>query len=76
MVDNLRESESDRQAFQEAMGLGSSSAPERERPRLVARSSFLGMSPPQRLVIALLLLLAVCVLGTMCLLVTGRIGAF
>ncbi len=76
MVDNLRESESDRQAFQEAMGLGSSSAPEREPPRLVARSSFLGMSPPQRLVIALLLLLAVCVLGTMCLLVTGRIGAF
>jgi len=35
---------------------------------------FLGMSAPQRLIIAVLLMLAVCILGTMCLLVTGRIG--
>jgi len=35
---------------------------------------FLGMSAPQRLIIAVLLMLAVCILGTMCLPVTGRIG--
>ncbi len=37
---------------------------------------FLGMTAPQRLVIAILLMIAVCVLGTMCLMVTGRIGFF
>jgi hypothetical protein len=35
---------------------------------------FRGMTAPQRLIIAVLLMLAVCILGTMCLLVTGRIG--
>ena len=37
---------------------------------------FLGLSASQRFVLALLLLLAVCVLGTMCLLITGRISTF
>jgi hypothetical protein len=36
----------------------------------------LGMTALQRLIIALLLFLAVCILGTMCLLATQRIGAF
>lgn len=34
---------------------------------------FLGMTAPQRMVIAVLLLLMTCVLGSFCLLVTGRI---
>jgi hypothetical protein len=40
------------------------------------RQGLLGMTALQRLVIASLLMIAVCVLGTMCLLVTGRIGTF
>ncbi len=35
---------------------------------------FLGMTASQRLIIAILLLVSVCALGTMCLMVTGRIG--
>jgi hypothetical protein len=35
---------------------------------------FLGLTAPQRLIVAVLLMLSVCILGTMCLLVTGRIG--
>ncbi len=34
----------------------------------------LGMTPLQRFVIAFLLMITVCVLGTMCLLITGKIG--
>lgn len=37
---------------------------------------FLGMTAAQRLIIAVLLLIAVCALGTMCLMITGRIGFF
>ena len=76
MFDNLRESESDRQSFQEAIGFGPTSTVQQESARKPAPRGLLGLSAPQRLVIALLLLLAVCVLGTMCLLVTGRISAF
>ncbi|MFH1183668.1 MAG: hypothetical protein V1755_01335 [Chloroflexota bacterium] len=76
MFDNLRDSEKDQRSFEEAMGLGptSSAVPEARRRR--SSRGLLGLSAGQRLVIALLLLLAVCVLGTMCLLVTGRISAF
>ena len=37
---------------------------------------FLGMTPGQRLAVAVLVLIAVCVLGATCLLVTGAIRTF
>ncbi|MDZ4159851.1 MAG: hypothetical protein U1B80_08680 [Anaerolineaceae bacterium] len=37
------------------------------------RTSFLGMSAPQRLVLALLLLFMTCVLGSFCLILTERV---
>lgn len=37
-------------------------------------SKFMGMTPAQRFVIAFMLMIAVCTLGTMCLLLTGKIG--
>lgn len=37
-------------------------------------SKFLGMTDVQRFVIAIMLMVAVCTLGTMCLLITGKIG--
>jgi hypothetical protein len=76
MFDNLRDSENDKQSFQEALGLGPTSSLQPELPPRPASRGLLGMSATQRLVIALLLLLAVSVLGTMCLLITGRISAF
>lgn len=47
-----------------------------EEKRKSARSStnrFLGMTPPQRFIIALLLLFMVCILSTFCLLVSDKI---
>ena len=36
--------------------------------------NFLGMTSFQRFIIAVMFMVAVCILGTMCLLLTGRIG--
>ncbi|MEN4010528.1 MAG: hypothetical protein AB1453_13000 [Chloroflexota bacterium] len=40
---------------------------------LRSQRKFLGMTAPQRLVIAILLLLMTCVLGVLCLVATGRV---
>lgn len=76
MFDNLRESESDRKAFEEAMGFGPTADVRPAASPKRAPSGLMGTTPAQRLVLAILLLLTVCLLGTMCLLVTGRISAF
>ena len=70
MFDNLRE-QMDSPAYLEEE--------EQEEPtpnleRLEKKRYFLGMSPVQRFVLALMLFLNVLVLGTLCLLATGRIG--
>ena len=39
-----------------------------------ASGKFLGMTSMQRFIIAVMLMIVVCTLGTMCLLITGRIG--
>ncbi len=48
---------------------------QRPRPRPVNRpkSSFLGMTAPQRFVLALMLFLLTCVLGVFCLVITGAV---
>jgi hypothetical protein len=43
-------------------------------PRKSGSSRFLGMTSLQRFVLAVMLMIAVCVIGALCLLVTGRIG--
>jgi len=43
-------------------------------PRRRADSKLLGMTAMQRFIIAVMLMVAVCALGTMCLLLTGKIG--
>jgi hypothetical protein len=71
MLDNLRDDATskpfyeDEAQFQPAAGMA---APRRSSARL------LGMTAQQRFLIAVLLMLAVCSLGAMCLLVTGKIG--
>jgi hypothetical protein len=37
---------------------------------------FLGMTAPQRLIIAIMLMFAVCSLGAMCLLITGKFALY
>ena len=43
-------------------------------PRRKADGKLLGMTSMQRFIIAMMLMIAVCTLGTMCLLLTGKIG--
>jgi hypothetical protein len=70
MFDNLRDDssfEEEEAQFQPAAGT------EFDAPRKSGSSRFLGMTSMQRFVLAVMLLLAVCVIGALCLLVTGRI---
>lgn len=62
--------------FRDPMDTTSASQPDVPPASGGRPSGFMGMTALQRLIIALLLLIAVCVLGTMCLLATQRIGAF
>ena len=43
-------------------------------PKRKTSGKILGMTPVQRFIIAVMLMIAVCTLGTMCLLITGKIG--
>jgi hypothetical protein len=46
-------------------------APPKRKP---GGGKILGMTPIQRFIIAVMLMVAVCTLGAMCLLITGKIG--
>jgi hypothetical protein len=76
MFDDLRESAAEPQSFEEAIGFGPGATIKRVAPTKPRARGLLGLSPIQRLVLAFMVMLAVCVLGTMCLLITGRISAF
>jgi hypothetical protein len=73
MFDNLREQANDTPFYEDESKFrqpGGGIAP----PRKSSGSLLLGMTPNQRFIVAVMLLIAVCVLGSMCLLLTGRIG--
>ena len=76
MFDNLREQANstpfyeDEAQFQDAEGV----RPAASAMRKAEGGRLLGMTPLQRFIIAFMLLLAVCALGSMCLLITGRIS--
>ncbi len=78
MFDNLREQANsmpfyeDEAQFQEGEGLH----PAASATRKAEAGHFLGMTPLQRFISAVMMLIAVCVLGSMCLLITGRISLF
>ena len=65
MLDDFRE-QADASAFE-----GEDAPVFQETPRTERR--FLGMTPAQRFVVALILLLMTCLLGAFCLLVTERV---
>ena len=76
MFDNLREQADstpfyeDEAQFREAEGI---SVPPPGKP---SGGRFLGMTPPQRFIVAVMFLISVCILGSMLLLLTGRITLF
>jgi hypothetical protein len=47
--------------------------PENKRPQPEEGKKFLGMTAKQRFIIALLLLVSICVLGSLCLVVFGKV---
>lgn len=73
MFDNLRQ-QSSATPFEDGKAESQPSIGTSELGGRSRAGRFLGMTAGQRLVIAVLLLVAVCSLGAMCLLVTGKIG--
>lgn len=76
MFDNLRDDansslyeEDDTELFPEEEVKAVTAPPRRKK-----EGKLLGMTSMQRFIIATMLMIAVCALGTMCLLLTGKIG--
>ena len=64
-------------AYQPAEGTSAAQPQQKgSAPRRSSKSNgkFLGMTPQQRFIIAVLLMVSVCTLGLMCNLITGRMG--
>ncbi len=74
MFDSLRDQSNNDSAQHEADSLSGDPGFDTPSAPSLAGSSLLGMTAAQRLIIAVMLLVSVCVLGTLCLLITGRIG--
>jgi hypothetical protein len=77
MFDNLRDDatpsfyeEDDSEFIEEDLN----ASPLRAAPKRKTNAKFLGMTSMQRFIIATMLLIATCTLGSMCLLLTGRIA--
>ncbi len=74
MFDNLREQANaspfyeDEAKFQQGTGIGV------QPPSVPSNRPFMGMTAPQRFIVAVMLMMVVCVLGAMLLLVSGRIA--
>jgi hypothetical protein len=71
MFDNLRDHQDTGPANIEKAAVGDAGTPANH-----PKAGFLGMTSGQRLAVALLVLIAVCLLGTACLLVTGAVRTF
>jgi hypothetical protein len=79
MFDNLRDDASSSPFYEDEDTIFPEETINKPAPKAPKRKSngkFLGMTPIQRFVIAVMLLIAVCALGSMCLLLTGKIGLF
>lgn len=74
MFDSLRDQSNIDSSLDGEKALGGDAGFDTTPAPSVHRTSLLGMTPAQRLLIAVMLLVSVCVLGTLCLLITGRIG--
>lgn len=75
MFDNLRE-QANSKDFQDEDLKSQSDAGPGSLPRRSSAGKLLGMTAQQRFFITFMIMIMVCVLGTMCLLVTGRFGLF
>lgn len=74
MLDNLRDEANSKPFFEDEEQPAETGPVIMSEPPRSGR--FLGMTPMQRFVIAILMMVMVCVLGMMCLLITGKIGVY
>lgn len=74
MLDNLRDEANSKSFFEDESQTSEAASTASSVPRSTGR--LLGMTPVQRFVITVLMMVMVCVLGMMCLLVTGKIGFY
>jgi hypothetical protein len=73
MFDGLRNDASDPSGFEEPVEFFPDDKPAKSRPaRRKPAKKFLGLTGPQRFILASMLMAAVCALGAFCLLVTGK----
>jgi hypothetical protein len=71
MFDGLRNDASDTSGFEEQVEFFPEDKPAASARRRKA-GPFLGMTAPQRFIVAVMLMVAVCVLGMMCMVITGK----
>jgi hypothetical protein len=72
MFDNLRDDASS--SFYEEDTQSTDEEVYAAAPKSKKSGKILGMTPVQRFILAVMLMIAVCTLGAMCLLLTGKIG--
>ena len=74
MFDNLREQANSTPFYEDESQFRDVEDPRAAAPRRAGNGHFLGMTPLQRFILAFMFLIAVCVLGSVLLFITGRIG--
>ncbi|HUG33942.1 MAG TPA: hypothetical protein VMJ90_04165 [Anaerolineales bacterium] len=76
MFDNLRESASESPFYEDDLNALKQEGTPKAARASVRRSGarFLGMTPPQRFMISLMLFFTVCVIGTLAMLILGKMG--
>ena len=72
MFDNLRDTSNSTPFYDDEAKFAD--VPDKQEAAPRKAGPFLGMTPKQRFIVALMILIATCALGSMCLLITGRIS--
>ena len=73
MFDNLREQANEKPFYEEEAQFQSAEA---TPSNSISSGRFLGMTPMQRFIISVMLMMMVCTIGAMFLLITGKFGLF
>ena len=76
MFDNLREQANATPFYEEEAQFQPAAGTDSAPPSRPSGKRLLGMTPQQRFIIAVMLMVMACVFGAMCLLATGKIGLF
>ncbi len=78
MFDNLRDQANSASFYDDEAQFREAEESARPRPKrgVTTDGRFLGMTPPQRFFVAVMILIAICALGAMLLLIAGKVSLF